>query len=67
MVLFDGERSGLFPGVPPGAMLHKTMMIMGPSQPGDYILQITMVQERVSWFEEVRPDVLQEFSILVTY
>ncbi|MFL6520951.1 MAG: hypothetical protein ACJ8NS_12070 [Chthoniobacterales bacterium] len=65
MVLFEGDRSGLFPGVPRHATMPSTMVIRAPGQPGEYILQITIVQEGVRWFEDTRPDILQEFPILV--
>ena len=36
MVLFEGDRSGLFPGVPPHATMPSTMVIRAPGQPGEY-------------------------------
>ena len=41
------------------------MEIVAPDQPGEYILQTTMVQEGVRWFEEVRPGIVQEFGVSV--
>jgi hypothetical protein len=41
------------------------MMVLAPGKPGQYILQTTMVQERVCWFEDVNPDILQEFAVSV--
>jgi hypothetical protein len=42
------------------------MTVMAPDQPGEYILQTTMLQEGVCWFENIRPEILQEFVISVT-
>jgi hypothetical protein len=66
MIVFDGDRSGLFPCVHANATMHCPMTIIAPNQPGEYILQTSMVQEGVCWFEEVRPDILREFVVLVT-
>ena len=66
MFVFDGRRSGLWPGAPAATTTTGTMMIIAPDQPGQYILQTTMVQEGVCWFEDVQADILQEFSISVT-
>jgi hypothetical protein len=41
------------------------MMIVAPDEPGQYLLQITMVQEEICWFDQVRADILQEFDVLV--
>jgi hypothetical protein len=66
MVLFEGARSGLFPGTEANDVEQHEMTILAPEQPGEYILQTTMVQEGVNWFEDVRPDILQEFDVSVT-
>ena len=65
MCVWDGYRSGLYPDAPANTTTCCTMMIVAPDQPGQYLLQISMVQEEVSWFEQVRPGVLQEFDVLV--
>lgn len=65
MVIWDGCRSRLFPGVAARKTMHSTMMIVVPDQPGEYLLQASMVQEGISWFEKVQPDILQEFDVLV--
>jgi hypothetical protein len=66
MFVWDGCRSGLCPGAPANTNARGTMMIIAPNKPGRYILQVTMVQERVCWFEDVHPDILQEFAVSVT-
>jgi hypothetical protein len=65
MVIFEGARSGLSPALDPGATKRYPMKIVAPSQPGEYILQITIVQENVCWFEDIRPGIVQEFAVSV--
>jgi hypothetical protein len=65
-VVFDGDRSGLFPGLDAGATEEYLMTIIAPDQPGEYILQTTLVQDGICWFENIRPDILQEFVVSVT-
>jgi hypothetical protein len=66
MVVFDGNRSGLFPGLDANAVGHYSMTIIAPSHPGEYILQTTVVQDAACWFENIRLGILQEFSVSVT-
>lgn len=66
MCVWDGYRSGLYPDAPANTTALCTMLIIAPDQPGEYLLQISMVQEEVGWFEQVRPGILQEFAVLVT-
>jgi hypothetical protein len=66
MVVFDGQRTELFPSVPANDCVRYRMTVVAPSLPGKYILQTTMVQEAVCWFEDVRPDILQEFEVMVS-
>lgn len=65
LCVWDGYRSGLYPDAPANATILCTMMIVAPDEPGQYLLQITMVQEEICWFEQVRPETLQEFDVLV--
>jgi hypothetical protein len=66
IVVFDGNRSGFFPGLDANEVGRCRMTVMAPDQPGEYILQTTMLQEGVCWFENIRPEILQEFVISVT-
>ena len=66
MVVFDGDRSGLFPGLGAKTTGQYPMKIIAPDQPGEYILQTTIVQDGNCWFENIRPEILQEFVISVT-
>lgn len=65
MVVFDGERSGVFPCAPANTTTHWKMAVIAPGEPGEYILQTTMVQDGVRWFEQVQPEALQEFAVCV--
>lgn len=65
VVVFSGIRSGLFPGLAANATGQLAMTILAPLEPGDYILQTTMVQDGVRWHEDVRPEILQEFPVAV--
>jgi len=65
MVVFEGKRSGLFPGLDPHVTQSYPMIIVAPSEPGEYILQTTIVQDGVCWFEDVRPGIVQEFPVSV--
>jgi hypothetical protein len=66
MVVFEGERSGLYPCAPANTTTFWKMVVIAPSEPGRYILQTTMLQEGVCWFENIRPEILQEFAISIT-
>lgn len=65
VVVFDGSRSALSPALGPSTAVRYPMKVVAPDQPGDYILQATLVQEGVCWFEEVRPDIVCEFDVEV--
>jgi hypothetical protein len=65
MCVWDGYRSGLYPDAPANTTTLCPMMIVAPDEPGEYLLQISLVQEDVSWFDQFRPEALQEFSISV--
>jgi hypothetical protein len=65
MVVFDGQRSGLFPPVPAISSRTYGMWIVAPDQPGEYILQTTIVQDGVRWLDEINPKILQEFELTV--
>jgi hypothetical protein len=65
VVVFDGERSELFPCVPPNHCRQYSMRIEAPAAPGHYVLQATMLQESVGWFEYVQPAMLREFAVIV--
>ena len=63
VVVHDGHRSRLFPDIAAGSTKVVPMWIEAPAGPGDYILQVTVVQDGVRWFEQQNPAILQEFSV----
>ena len=65
MIVFDGSRSALFPSLEANDTARYALAIIAPDQPGDYILQTTLVQDGVSWFENIRPGVVREFDVSV--
>lgn len=65
MVIFEGKRSGLSPALDPGTTKRYPMKIVAPNQAGEYILQTTIVQEGICWFEDIRPGIVQEFAVSV--
>jgi hypothetical protein len=50
--VFDGIRTRLTSEIASGQKLHVLAQIQAPYQAGDYILQLTAVQDGVGWFDE---------------
>lgn len=48
------------------ASVQYAMRVVAPSVAGTYILQATMLQELVCWFENVQPDFAWEFAVVVS-
>lgn len=65
MTVFDGERTAILPEVSPGMTGLWKVFIIAPDEPGEYLLQVTMVQDGVRWFEEENPNLLEEFAVTV--
>lgn len=57
-------RSGLPSNVRPGDEVEVPLTITAPSVPGDYTLQIDLVQEMVAWFAE-KGSVAPKFKVKV--
>jgi hypothetical protein len=49
-VVFDDGRTYLPHDVHPGEEAMMTLTITGPEQPGNYLLELDLVQEAVNWF-----------------
>jgi hypothetical protein len=64
-VVFEGNRSRLFPDVAPGTTLNTSMIVRAPAREGSFLLQVTLVQENVRWFEDECPEIVQEAGIHV--
>ncbi len=53
IAVFDGSRSSLPEGgIPPRTRVSADAWIEAPELPGRYILELTMLQEGIYWFEE---------------
>lgn len=69
MVVFDGERSIIsYDGVDVGQEVEFDLKIVAPPGSGDYILQIDLVHEEVTWFSYQGVPPLEKFvSVGVSY
>ena len=65
MIIFDGMRTPIFPLLSSGGVSTVSMFLVAPETSGDYLLQLTLVQETVAWFEQIQPSVLEEFPVRV--
>ncbi len=52
VVLWDGKRNSLLCDVKPHEEVTLNAVINAPDNPGNYILEFDMVQERVAWFRD---------------
>jgi hypothetical protein len=64
-VVFDGERTSIFPPLDSGAKRQFAVRVKAPHLPGRYILRVTLVQELVRWFDELEPAVQCDVLISV--
>lgn len=53
IAIFEGLRTPLIPALEPGASEIYELKVVAPDEPGEYRLRITLVQERVRWFDEL--------------
>lgn len=65
IAVFDGMRTALLPELAPGHEASWRMFVIAPPAVGDYVLQLSMVQERLHWLERDNADLLREFEITV--
>jgi hypothetical protein len=65
VVVMDGQRTPLPRDIQPGEEVTLNAKIQAPNRPGDYTLRLTMVQERVAWFENYGAQPL-DISVKVT-
>lgn len=66
MALFEGKRSRLTPAASPGSAWIYHPTFSAPAEPGEYILQVTLVQESVCWFGPAHGAALVEIGVTVT-
>jgi hypothetical protein len=53
LVVWDGERTGLPRDVRAGGQATLAVRVKTPVEPGAYMLQLTLVHENVTWFENM--------------
>jgi hypothetical protein len=53
VILFEGHRSELFPPLLPGQSYSYKAQVVAPHTSGEYVLRLTLVQERVTWLDEL--------------
>jgi phosphoglycerol transferase MdoB-like AlkP superfamily enzyme len=51
-IVWDGMRSNFSEVLPPGDAQALKAKIRAPDKPGEYILQLTLIQEGVGWFDQ---------------
>jgi hypothetical protein len=71
LVVWDGERTRLPRDLRAGGRATLAVRVKAPAEPGAYVLQLTLVHENVSWFENkgantvIRPIVVRTTTELV--
>lgn len=53
---WENERTFLPHALEPGKMVTVTIPVSAPEKPGDYLLQLDAVRERVGWFSRKNPE-----------
>jgi SAM-dependent methyltransferase len=56
--IFGGERTRLVPEAGRGSCTSYELNATAPAKPGTYVLRVTLVQERIRWFDQ-EPDGVQ--------
>lgn len=69
IVVFDGRRSIISnDGIEVGQEIEFDLKIVAPSEPGDYVLQLDLVHEGITWFSYQGVPTLEKFvSVGVNY
>lgn len=65
MAVHDGVRSLIQPPLTPGGRRSFSVRIVAPTQPGLYVLRLTIVQEGVRWFDDPEISVFRESPVSV--
>ena len=66
VLVFDGERTALLPQIEPGQAATFWMFVITPAAPGEYLLQITLVQEGVRWLDGSGSPTVQDFPVSIS-
>ena len=53
VAVFDGDRTPLDRDLQPGESTRLWVSVRAPDTPGEYVLQLSLVQEAVAWMEEL--------------
>jgi hypothetical protein len=51
LAVWDGERTPFLRDLRPGSRAGLSMRVATPTEPGSYVLIVTLVHEQVTWFE----------------
>jgi SAM-dependent methyltransferase len=62
-VVYDGERTPLVPDARRGSVNSYNVNVTSPEKPGTYVLRVTLVQERVRWFDQTPNEAQRELGI----
>ncbi len=65
MVLFDGVRTSLKPSLAAGVRRVYPFAVDAPLQAGAYRLRATLVQEGVSWFDQLTPPLYADLPVQI--
>lgn len=63
--VYDGIRSEIIDPIRPGEERDLEFVVLSPGRVGIFLLELTLVQERNFWFDEVRPGFGKTFRIEV--
>ena len=64
-VTFEGLRTALPKDVAPGATVDLELEVASPKIPGDYILELDALRERLAWFSSRQPDSARRLAVTV--
>ena len=53
LLVWDGLRTPLIRTLYPGDREHLLLSVLAPPQPGEFFLDVTLLQENVTWFEDL--------------
>ena len=62
-VVFEGQRTRLAPDAARGSFGYYEMSVIAPDTPGTYLLRVTLVQERIRWFDQAPNSVYDDRRI----
>lgn len=66
MALFEGERTRLPRAVAPGGAVEVVLKVVGPEEPGEYVLEVSLLQDRWAWAHHLDPTLAVRIPTRVT-